>query len=84
MQSDKQVIELKELVGERIFNLPKDMANHVDVVTGRPCIFVGVNGTKYYIPVEEPTPIPYNAFCALKDIGVEKYYKDYEEGEDIT
>ena len=82
-QSTKKIKPLKELVGDRIFVLPRRMANDIDIKTGKPCIFVGINGKATYIPVEEPTPIPYNVFCVLKDNGVLDYYKSYEEGREL-
>jgi hypothetical protein len=82
-QSTKKIKPLKELVGDRIFILPKRMANDVDIVTGKPCLFVGINGKATYVLVEEPTPISYNVFCALKDIGILDYYKTYEEGKQV-
>ena len=80
-QSTKEVRSLKEIMGERIFTLPRSMANDVDTITGQPCLFVGINGRPYYIPVESPSPIPYNVFCALKDLGILDYYSNYEEGQ---
>lgn len=59
------------------------MANHIDIVSGDPCIYVQVNGVKFYIPVEKPTPIPYNAFCVLKELGILNYYNSYEQGNDF-
>ena len=82
-RSTKRIKELKELIGERIFILPQRMANDIDVVTGRPCLYVGINGVAHYIPVETPTPISYNAFCVLKDLGILNYYKTYEEGRQV-
>lgn len=81
--STKRVLELKEIVGERIFNLPRTMANHIDIVTGDPCVYVQVNGQTFYIPTEKPTPIHYNAFCVLKDLGILNYYNSYEAGDFI-
>jgi len=82
-KSTKKIIDLKDIIAEKLFKLPKSMANEIDIVTGEPCIFVMVNGVKYYIPVEKPTPIPYIAFCVLKDKGIADYYLSYDEGEDI-
>lgn len=79
--STRKVLELKEIVGERIFNLPNSMANHIDIVTGDPCIYTQINGQKYYIPTEKPTPIPYVAFCVLKDLGILNYYNSYDQGD---
>lgn len=80
-RSLKKVKPLSDIMTDRIFILPKSMANAVSDVRKKPCILVQVNGEKYYIPVEEPTPIPYAAFCALRDIGVENFYETYEKGE---
>lgn len=69
------------LVADRIFNLPRTMANSIDPGTGRPCIHVGINGKYWDILVEEALPIPYNVFCVLKDIGILNHYEKYAEGE---
>lgn len=84
MQSSKPIIRLGDLVAERIFILPKSMANSIDPVTGAPCIWVGVNGQSYTVLVERPVPIPYNVFCALKDVGILEHYETYKEGEDVN
>lgn len=83
MKSDKEVIPLSQVIKERIFNLPKTMANSIDTVSGKPCIWVGVNGKPYVLIVEEPIPIPYNVFCVLKDNGVLNPYEKYIEGEEF-
>jgi hypothetical protein len=81
-RSIKNILNLNELVGDKIFILPKTMANDIDLKTGKPCVWVGINGKAIYIPVEEPTPIPYNAFCLLKDNGNFPYQK-YTQGEEF-
>ena len=82
--SVKNIKSLDELVGNKIFNLPRSMANSIDTMTGKPCVWVGVNGVSYNIPVEEPTPISYEAFCVLKDVGILNRYSKYTEGEDFN
>ncbi len=84
LRSEKTVRDLSELIGERIFTLPRSLANDIDVVTGQPCLFVGINGKSTYIPVERPTAISYPVFCVLKDLGILRSYQEYEEGELIT
>ncbi len=78
LRSKKKVIELKEIVGERLFLLPRKMANDIDIVTGQPCLFIGINGKATYIPVEVKTHISYPVFCILKDLGIP--YETYDEG----
>jgi len=82
-RSVKQVISLKECIGDRYFFVPKSAANSFDRVNGVPCVYVSVNGQEYMIPVDKRTPIPYNAFCVLKDIGFLSRYDNFEEGEEI-
>lgn len=82
-QSKKPVIELSDLIGERIFRLPKSMGNQVDLATGELCVYVGINGKNYYIPVDKPTPLPYPVFCVLREMGILDYYKTYKDGEVI-
>ena len=77
--STKKIRPLSELVADRIFVLPKRMANDIDLKSGKPCVFVGINGKSHYIPVEEPTPISYTAFCVLRDLGLP--YREFKEGE---
>lgn len=79
LKSKKKIVDLNELVSDKIFLLPRSMANSIDIVTGKPCVFVGVNGKATYVLVEEKVPIPYNVFCALKDIGKLNY--KYTDGE---
>jgi hypothetical protein len=81
VQSTKKVIELKDLITERIFKLPRSVANDMDPVTGEACVFVGVNGKAYYVLVEKPTAISYNAFCVLKDNGI--ITGNFNDGEEI-
>lgn len=83
LRSRKKVIELENIVGERIFILPRNMANQIDIVDGRPCLFVGINGKPTYVPVDVPTPLSYPVFCVLKDLGILKAYDSYEQGEVI-
>lgn len=82
-RSKKPVIELKELLGERIFTLPRSVANDIDTVTGKPCLFVGINGKPTYLPVETPTPISYPVFCVLKDLGLIGSISSFEEGGEL-
>lgn len=79
--SKKRVKSLAECVGERLFIIPKSRANEIDIVTGEPCVFVQINGTAFYLPVDRPAPVSYNAFCVLRDIGMLSHYNAYEEGE---
>lgn len=84
LNSTKKVIELKELIGERYFTLPRSMANEIDLVTGEPVIYVGINGKSTYIPVERPATISYPVFCTLKDLGILTTYQNYDDGGDIV
>jgi len=81
--SKKPIIELKELIAERIFTLPRTMANEIDTATGEPVIFVSINGKRTYVPVERPTTISYPVFCTLKDLGILNNYQNYDDGGDI-
>lgn len=81
--STKKIRPLSELSGNRLFVLSKRHANDIDIVTGKSCIFVGVNGQPHYIPVEEPTPIPYDVFCILREIGVMDVYREFNEGDTL-
>jgi len=81
--SHKPIIKLSALVGNMIFNLPREMANDIDLVTGKRCITVGINGKNTNILVGEPVPIPYDVFCVLKDAGILNSYKKFTEGEDF-
>lgn len=83
MQSSKEVINLNDLLDDRIFNLPRSMANEIDLATGKPCLHIGINGNQTYLPVEEPTLIPYNVFCTLKDMGILEFYMKYDDGEEL-
>jgi hypothetical protein len=56
------------------------MANSIDPVTGKACIWVGVNGKQYTVLVEEPAIIPYNVFCVLKDCGILENYDSFNQG----
>jgi hypothetical protein len=69
------------VVGQRLFVIPLNKANEIDPATGQRCVFVQVNGVRFHIPVDKPTPIPYNAFCVLRDIGFMEKYMNYDEGE---
>lgn len=80
-RSAKKVLEFSELLRQRIFTLPRSMANECDPVTGKPCVFVGINGKRTYVPVETPTPISYAVFCVLKDIGFS--CESYEQGGEL-
>lgn len=79
--SKKEVKTLDEAVGQRLFTIPPEKANDIDIVTGEKCVYIQINGKPFYILVNRPTPIPYNVFCVLKDIGFMGKYMDYEEGE---
>ena len=81
--SEKIVKPLSECVGEKLFLIPKNKANEIDTQTGAPCVYVSINGTAMYIPVDQPTPIAYEAFCVLRDIGMLDHYNSYEEGQDF-
>lgn len=74
---------MKEVVGDRIFKLPKSVSNEIDPVTGRPCVFVQVNGKAYHIQVDVDTPIPYPAFCILRELGKIPNYNSFDEGADV-
>ena len=82
-RSTKAIKDLKHIVGQRLFNLPRSMANDIDLKSGKPCIYVGINGKSFYVPVETSTPIPYDVFCALKDIGILEHYESYVDGEEF-
>jgi hypothetical protein len=78
--SVKSVKPLSEIVTNRIFLIPKEKANSFDPTTGEPCVFVGINGVNTNLPVGVPTPILYNVFCVLRDLGIVTYQDFYAEG----
>jgi hypothetical protein len=80
LNSVKKVKPLSEIITNRIFIIPKEKANSIDPTTGEPCLFVGINGVNYNIPVGVPTPILYNVFCVLRDLGTIDYQDFYEGG----
>lgn len=79
-RSGKKVIELSELVRDRLFTLPRNLANDIDTKTGEPCFSIGINGKWTYLPVGRPTPISYHVFCTIKDMGLSPKYSSFEDG----
>ena len=70
LHSKKRVKKLTEIVGMKTFYFPKKLSNDVDPKTGKHCIKVQINSFSQFFPVEEETPVSYEGFCLLKDIGV--------------
>lgn len=81
MKSKKDKKQLKDIVTDRMFILPRALANDRDPETGEPCVMAAVNGVKAFVPVDKQTPIPYSAYCILKDIGLINSYNE-EDGFD--
>ncbi len=69
-RSGKPIKLLTDLIGEKEFFLPRKMANEVDPETGKSALMVCVNAKKTFIPIEESTPISFDNFCLLRDVGI--------------
>ncbi len=69
-RSEKKVIDLSLLTGDKRFILPREIANDCDPDTLKPSVVVTINGKRTFIPVGEPVAISYENFCTLKDAGI--------------
>lgn len=81
MNSTKSIKTVEELVRNKKFMIPGRFAN--DYYNGKRCVMVGIGGKSTYLPVEESTEIPYEAFCVLKDSGIFGKGMVYGEGEEF-
>ena len=80
--STKTVKPLQELIGNKRYIFPKEIANERDPQTGKSSVMVIVNGKQTFLPVEEPIEIPPDVFALLKDIGIIR--EDYQTDKDFN
>lgn len=52
------------------FFIPKEKANDRNPITGKPAVFVCINGQRYYVDTGDIVTLSYEVFCVLKDSGV--------------
>ena len=78
----KPVKKLEDLVKDKRFNFPTNLATDRD--TGVLGITVTLGGVKTVIPVGEFTPITYQVYCLLRDIGKINPNDHFEEGEEFN
>ena len=83
LKSTKKVKPLDEVLGQRLFIIPASKSNEIDLITGERCVFVQINGKPHYVRCDTPTPMPYNVFCVLRDIGFMEKSMEYGDGDKI-
>lgn len=80
--SAKNKKNMNELIGDKRFFIPDNLSNDRHPETMEKVFCVRINGKATYIPTGKDTPVPYEAFCVLKDIGAiasgEIYARDNE------
>lgn len=68
-KSLKTIKNLSELVGSKKFRIPREFGDTYNQ-DRKLCIGIQIGGSKWLIPVDEATEIPYEPFCVLKDSGL--------------
>lgn len=78
--STKPVKDIKGLISDKRFILPRSFANDGDPDTGKPIVLVYVNSKRYNLYVEEEIDIPYEPYCVLKDSSAYRDIDKYDMG----
>jgi hypothetical protein len=70
MKSNKPVKFLEDIIGDKMFNFPDELANDRFGPTNQRCICIQVNSQKMIIPTGRPTTLTLQEFSILKDAGI--------------
>ena len=76
-RSKKPIQKLADVVGEKGFIFPPQLANDCNPENGQPSLMVSINSKKTYIPVGKMTTINADVYSVLKDAGIVIAEKDY-------
>ncbi len=78
-RSGKTVKDLNEVVGEKKFLFPFNLANDCSP-EGKSSIMVQINSKKTYVICGEETMVDEDVFALLKDVGLVSSNETYEVG----